>query len=80
MKLFYRFYEIQWMGRVGPQSFSVFGQAERTNNCQESFHRHLNSAMGRPHPNAWKFLGNLLKIVESLLLLFSMIFVLYCDY
>lgn len=63
MELFYRYFETQWMGRVGARSFSVFGQKERTNNCQENFHRQLNSAMGRPHPNVWKFLGNLLKNV-----------------
>ena len=46
-----------WLERVGPNRFSVCGDARRTNNNVESWHRRLNQIMGGAHLNFWEFVG-----------------------
>jgi hypothetical protein len=39
-----------WLQNEGPESFSVFGYKNRTNNALESFHRNLMRLIKTPHP------------------------------
>lgn len=46
--------ENQWLRRVRPENFSVFGLQNRTNNPMEAYHRVLSVRWGE-HPRIWKF-------------------------
>jgi len=59
---FLRYLRRFWLGAVGPEVLSVYGQPRRTNNFVESFHRVLSRAVP-PHPNALLFLGNLMFVI-----------------
>ncbi|XP_050435219.1 uncharacterized protein LOC126842335 [Adelges cooleyi] len=49
------YFKTQWIQRVGPENFSVYGSARRTNNDQEVFHKLLNAQMNGPRPGIWHF-------------------------
>lgn len=53
-----QYFQEQWIEKVTPESFCVFGQPHRTNNFQESFHHIIMLVMGLSHPGVWQFLGN----------------------
>ena len=36
----------QWMDKIGPEGFSVFGEMDRTNNKLESYHSRLPGIFG----------------------------------
>ncbi|RZF38358.1 hypothetical protein LSTR_LSTR014320 [Laodelphax striatellus] len=46
------YFRNEWIMKVTPQSFSVHGQAERTNNSQESLNRCINRTV-KPQGSAW---------------------------
>ena len=45
----------QWVERVGVETVSCFGQAVRTNNHVEAFHRYLRSLFDTMNPGVWPF-------------------------
>lgn len=51
---FFDYYDTQWLRKVTPRIFSVYGLIRRTNNSVESYHRVLVEKMA-PHPNIWDF-------------------------
>lgn len=51
----------QW----GAKDISVHGQAVRTNNSVESFHRYFFSKVGCAHPNVWAFLTKLKQMEHT---------------
>jgi hypothetical protein len=53
-----------WIGKIGPEKFSVYGDRHRTNNAVESFHRSLNRKCIGKHLDFWKFVGNLSPVVN----------------
>lgn len=53
-RAFRRYYRDQWLTRIGPEGFSVFGLKDRTNNVIESFHAMLRRKLDI-HPFAWDF-------------------------
>ncbi|XP_043284909.1 uncharacterized protein [Venturia canescens] len=55
-RLFFRYYESQWLGKVKPTGFSVFRLSRRTNNVIESYNSILKDQMGQ-HPLAWDFIA-----------------------
>lgn len=52
---FIAYFQKQWIQKMGPQGFSVFGLQARTNNVIESFHAVLLRHQGI-HAFAWSFL------------------------
>lgn len=54
---FRRYYQNQWLTRIGPRGFSVFGLQHRTNNVIESWHSLLKRKLDI-HPYAWDFFCN----------------------
>ncbi|XP_054277091.1 uncharacterized protein LOC128996005 [Macrosteles quadrilineatus] len=55
------YFKDEWIEKVTPAAFSVFGQKNRTNNCQETLNRNINRSI-TPQGNAWGFWGKLLAI------------------
>lgn len=51
----------QW----GNNNISVHGQAVRTNNSVESFHKYFFATVGRAHPNVWTFLTKIVQVDQS---------------
>ncbi|XP_039277249.1 uncharacterized protein LOC111044905 isoform X2 [Nilaparvata lugens] len=58
------YFKREWLVRVTPESFSVHGQANRTNNAQESLNRCINRAI-RPQGSAWDFWSGLMQITTK---------------
>ncbi|XP_051167015.1 uncharacterized protein LOC127285188 [Leptopilina boulardi] len=50
----FKYYENQWLERVKPEGFSVFGLNRRTNNVLESYHKRLSTKIGKK-PSTWQF-------------------------
>ena len=55
-KKFMKYFKRQWVQKVTPEVFSVFGVVDRTNNFLESYHRTLNKRLGKA-PEQKKLLG-----------------------
>jgi hypothetical protein len=51
-----------WLGRIGPDRFCVYNDANRTNNLLEAQHRLFNAIVGLAHPAPWLFLGKQISI------------------
>lgn len=71
-KKYFIYFDKQWMIRVGPDNFCVYGAPYRTNNCLESYHRNLKAMMGKS-PHAIKFLSKYIFHLK----IFNMIFIQY---
>ncbi|KAA0185368.1 hypothetical protein HAZT_HAZT004167 [Hyalella azteca] len=61
---FVRYLRRFWLGAVGAEVVSVYGQPRRTNNAVESFHRILSKNIA-PHPNPLTFLVALRRLEAS---------------
>ena len=53
---FLEYIQTFWLGRIGPMSFSVSNDVNRTNNLVEAWHRRFNAMIGSAHPNFYIFL------------------------
>lgn len=54
----FTYFEHQWFQTISCGMWNVHGQATRTNNDCEGWHRRLNAALSsRHHPNVWTCLG-----------------------
>ncbi|XP_039284300.1 uncharacterized protein LOC120351366 [Nilaparvata lugens] len=56
-----KYFKDEWMRKVTPHAFSVFGQKNRTNNCQETLNRNINRTIV-PQGNTWDFWEGLLAL------------------
>ncbi|XP_039298438.1 uncharacterized protein LOC111062264 [Nilaparvata lugens] len=56
-----QYFKDEWMRKVTPHAFSVFGQKNRTNNCQETLNRNINRTIV-PQGNIWDFWEGLLAL------------------
>ena len=51
--------------RTCPKFLSVFGTKISTTNGPERFNKKLNSSVGKSHPNLWKFLDVMNKVLDE---------------
>ena len=55
------YYKKTWI--IGQKGFSVFSTENATNNGAEAFHKTLKSVITVHHPNIWKFLSDLNRVI-----------------
>ena len=60
-----RYYQKQWLTRIGPSQLSIFTSKVTTNNGAESYHAKLNNTFKCNHPNIWYFCDTLNKIITD---------------
>uniref|UniRef100_A0A0A9YET0 Mitochondrial ubiquitin ligase activator of nfkb 1-A n=1 Tax=Lygus hesperus TaxID=30085 RepID=A0A0A9YET0_LYGHE len=54
----------EWIEKVTPSVMSVFGETNRTNNGQESYHAGLLRYFKKPHPGVWEFIDGIIHIAK----------------
>ncbi|XP_043468217.1 uncharacterized protein LOC122502303 [Leptopilina heterotoma] len=70
LREFFNYFERQWLRRVRPEGFSVYGFQDRTNNVLESYHKTLLTVFGKK-PSIWNFTKKLGEFQQGLLLDFA---------
>ena len=61
IKMLKVYYKKTWI--IGQKKLSVFSAENATNNGAEAFHKTLKSVSTVHHPNIWKFLSDLNKVI-----------------
>lgn len=56
-----QYFEEQWMQRVDPALWNVYGAEKRTNNDLEGWHNRFNKLCEKLHPNIYQFVEALIK-------------------
>ena len=60
-----QYIQYEWIDRRWPKFLSVFGTKISTTNGPEKFKKKLNSSVGKYHPNLWKFLDIMNKVLDE---------------
>ena len=63
INIFRSYFNKIWINRN--VNLSVFYYEKTTNNGAESYHKCLKSYFKTPHPNIWKFMGNLNNVITD---------------
>lgn len=62
LRLFFRYFESQWLQIIRPQGFSIFGLPNRTTNAVESMDARMHRILGN-HPTAWEYVGKWIQYI-----------------
>lgn len=61
LETLFQYYQRYWIEDIGPDRFSVYELATRTNNNLESWHAAFNKFVGKSHPNIYEIIDCLRK-------------------